>query len=302
MKFIRVEKEPNRMVRADGEAGTGIYFSSNSRMVDYYRDKTHVPYRIIEATPKQNCEIVDFTEKWRLEALIVFMREQIKERAKEWQFYIPPKINQKNYQRYGDMIQQFLRDKDIPHDAYLVNHQFDGSALPKGKQLVIVNEDAFVYRDIYNEFLEEGRRTRIRRLLTEASAPHLKVFKMSDSFDIWEEITNNRFIYNPATDHLIVGGNDPNYSSHSEEFYDSGEAGVFDDCVRGWIGVGRGYPSGIIHFAPPITKYFQENQEYADAVLRTIEFFAQHGATDTTAIRNFLKMGEQKFEDVWQVA
>lgn len=64
------------------------------------------------------------------------------------------------------------------------------------------------------------------------------------------QITNRRFMCNPQTGTLILG--DEIYgksicSSHAQEFYASKAEGRFDDYLRGWIGVSKGYPHGIIH-------------------------------------------------------
>ena len=67
------------------------------------------------------------------------------------------------------------------------------------------------------------------------------------------QITNRRFMYNPQTGTLILG--DEMYgksicSSHAQEFHASQAEGRFDDYLRGWIGVSKSYPHGIVHFAP----------------------------------------------------
>lgn len=71
------------------------------------------------------------------------------------------------------------------------------------------------------------------------------------------QIANRRFMYNPKIGILILG--DEMYgknicSSHSQEFYVSKADGHFDDYLRGWIGVSKSYPHGVIHFAPAVSK------------------------------------------------
>ena len=70
------------------------------------------------------------------------------------------------------------------------------------------------------------------------------------------QITNRRFMYNPQTGTLILG--DEMYgksicSSHAQEFHASQAEGRFDDYLRGWIGVSKSYPHGIVHFAPAVS-------------------------------------------------
>ena len=80
-----------------------------------------------------------------------------------------------------------------------------------------------------------------------------------DYFNI-QEIQNRRFMFNPQTGTLILGrqysGNTFVNGSHAEEHGKMNTGEPFDDFVRGWIGTGRSYKAGIIHFAPPIQKWF----------------------------------------------
>lgn len=149
--YIRIEKSPSNLTIADGEAGRGIYFSliKYPKMIDYY--KKHSPHgsRIIKATPKFKSNIVDLTEPIILNELINFMRDEIVGLSKRMPGYKKPNINKSNYQRYGSLIQSFLRGKKI--DGYIVNHEFVGSDLPTGKQLIVINEDMFEYEDVVEE-------------------------------------------------------------------------------------------------------------------------------------------------------
>ena len=74
------------------------------------------------------------------------------------------------------------------------------------------------------------------------------------AFDM-QQIENRRFMYQPQTGTLILGyqykGNHL-ASSHADEHFKSGAAEPFDSFIRGWIGSGKSYPHGIIHFAPNI--------------------------------------------------
>jgi hypothetical protein len=123
----------------------------------------------------------------------------------------------------------------------------------------------------------------------------VELFKSNDSYKI-TDIENRRFMYNPKTDELILGGNDINISSHAQEHSLSKAVGKFDDFIRGWIGSTKSgkYQYGIIHFAPAIM------QEYLDDdVFETIEHFIQHGATKNTIVRNLVKMGEYKLGELF---
>lgn len=150
-EFIRIEKNPHELVHATGEAGEGIYFSLSKypQMIRYYKEMTPEGYRVVSAHPKNGTIIYDFTKPENLTDLLNYMREEIDKISKRMDYYIKPKINQSNYQRYGTMIEDYIRRKLNGNvDAYIVNHEMSGSNLPKGKQMIIINEDEFEYEEI----------------------------------------------------------------------------------------------------------------------------------------------------------
>ena len=110
------------------------------------------------------------------------------------------------------------------------------------------------------------------------------------------QITNRRFMYNPQTGTLILG--DEMYgksicSSHSQEFYASKAEGRFDDYLRGWIGVSKSYPHGIVHFAPAVS------MEQFDCGFDALQMFARlEGVNEDTIVRGFCTMPEQRMGDL----
>ena len=104
------------------------------------------------------------------------------------------------------------------------------------------------------------------------------------------QITNRRFMYNPQTGTLILG--DEIYgkticSSHSQE------EGRFDDYLRGWIGVSKSYPHGIVHFAPAVS------MEQFDCGFDALQMFARlEGVNEDTIVRGFCTMPEQRMGDL----
>jgi hypothetical protein len=152
--FIRIEKDPYNLTKAEGEAGYGIYFSLSKypNMIDYYKKYTPNGYRVIYAYPKSNTQIHDFTTPQNLFKLLNFIKDEIDEQSKKMSAgYVKPKINKSNYQRYSYyIIPDYIRKElngDV--DAYIVNH--DAYNIPKGKQLIIINEDSFEYKEIKKE-------------------------------------------------------------------------------------------------------------------------------------------------------
>ncbi|WP_347037657.1 MULTISPECIES: hypothetical protein [Bacteroidaceae] len=110
------------------------------------------------------------------------------------------------------------------------------------------------------------------------------------------QITNRRFMYNPQTGTLILG--DEMYgksicSSHAQEFYASKAEGRFDDYLRGWIGVSKSYPHGIVHFASAVS------MEQFDCGFDALQMFARlEGVNGDTIVRGFCTMPEQRMGDL----
>ena len=102
----------------------------------------------------------------------------------------------------------------------------------------------------------------------------------SMSFDM-REIDNRRFMFSPQAGELILGRQYRGgqlYKSHAEEHFDSGAKAPFDSFIRGWIGTGRDYPDGVIHFAPNIGT---DNIPAFDNAFSTLQMFSENGAALT---------------------
>lgn len=118
-------------------------------------------------------------------------------------------------------------------------------------------------------------------------------------------IENRRFMYH-SDGILILGAEDVAKrsrglsKSHAEEY---GEAGrlieqtlpPFDEFVRGWIGVGKHYPDGIIHFAPHIPS---SCGLYFNTAFDFIEMTLKNGFNKKSVLRGFGKVWERPVSDV----
>ena len=117
------------------------------------------------------------------------------------------------------------------------------------------------------------------------------------AFDI-QAIQNRRFMFSPQTGELILGkqyrGNTL-VKSHAEEHGESGAKAPFDSFLRGWVGTGKDYKDGVIHFAPAIDA---GNAEQFDRAFSTVEMFARNGANGKTVIRGFGDVWEQPLSDL----
>ena len=106
-----------------------------------------------------------------------------------------------------------------------------------------------------------------------------------------QQIGNRRFLFNPKTGVLVLGRQYQETSlvnaSHAVELAD---AGITKDFVRGWIGTGRNYPKGVIHFAPCVDS---GNISLFDRAFDTLEMFRENGALAGTVVRGFGSRWEQ---------
>ena len=119
----------------------------------------------------------------------------------------------------------------------------------------------------------------------------------NDGFDM-QQIKNRRFMFSPQTGELILGKQYRGrqlYKSHAEEHAESGATAPFDSFIRGWIGVGKDYPQGVIHFAPHIEN---RNAELFDRAFDTLEVFVRNGAKGDTVIRGFGNQWEQPLQNI----
>lgn len=113
-----------------------------------------------------------------------------------------------------------------------------------------------------------------------------------------QEIENRRFLYSPQTGTLILGyqfHGKALVSSHAEEHGDSGIKEPYDNFLRGWIGTGKDYPDGVIHFAPNIDS---RAVEQFNRGFDTLEMFARNGAKEETVVRGFGDQWEQPLSNL----
>ena len=140
MKFIRIENNPHQITIADGEAGRGVYFSLSPSVARYYRGMSPSG-RVIYARQGKDCHIIDFRAASHNFHLIEYIKVRINKLAKEMSGYVKPRVNKKNYQRFGRLIEDYINEF-CPCDGYIVYH--GGPNIPSGAQLVARNLDKFI--------------------------------------------------------------------------------------------------------------------------------------------------------------
>ena len=118
------------------------------------------------------------------------------------------------------------------------------------------------------------------------------------AFDM-QDISNRRFMYNPKTGILVLG---QQYGktrglpgSHADDLTQAGIKNGFDDFVRGWVGTGKNYPAGIIHFAPNVDA---QNISLFNRAFDTLEMFQCNGALPDTVVWGFGRQWEQALSEV----
>lgn len=136
------------------------------------------------------------------------------------------------------------------------------------------------------------------RQLVPISAALMKIHTKTQAFNM-QEIENRRFLFNPRTELLVLGRQDQKSSrliaSHAVELAEAGITKNFDDFIRGWIGTGKAYPNGVIHFAPNIDK---QNIPLFEKGFSALEMFSVNGADAKTVIRGFGDIWEQPLASI----
>lgn len=119
----------------------------------------------------------------------------------------------------------------------------------------------------------------------------------TEYFDM-QDIENRRFMFSPQTGTLLLGvqySSNAIFYSHAEEHHRIGVREDFDRFVRGWVGAGKDYKDGIIHFSPnvPVTVTELFNKGFD-----TLEMFSRNNANGNTIVRGFGRRWEQPLSDI----
>jgi hypothetical protein len=140
---------------ADGEAGYGIYaYLPSPHMRGYYSSNGETVFEIeVDAAL-----VVDLTAASTMAKLIAYATALFARRAKEIPGYRQPAVNRKNIQRFGSVIEQFIRENYSDAMAWIVPH--NGPGIPDGKQVVIANERVIL--GFHEKFVGSVARERAR--------------------------------------------------------------------------------------------------------------------------------------------
>ena len=105
-------------------------------------------------------------------------------------------------------------------------------------------------------------------------------------------------MYSPQTGTLLLGvqySSNAIFYSHAEEHHQIGIREDFDRFVRGWVGTGKGYKQGVIHFAPNIPTNVPE---FFNKGFDTLEMFKRNNAKANMVVRGFGRTWEQPLKNI----
>lgn len=150
MIFLRVEKDRDGIHAFSGEAGHGIYClpANEKKLLQYYKDKSPPDARVVRFRTEYDARVVDLTKREEKKKLIAFIKQHIEEQAKQFQFYIRPKINVSNYHRQPWAIQTYIEEFHSDCIAYIIGHSSPSGFRQDGKQCVIRALDKFWFCDL----------------------------------------------------------------------------------------------------------------------------------------------------------
>ena len=130
--------EINESSVTHGEAGVGVYaFVPNSGMRTYYTSQGETCWRL----ELKDGFVADLSRGALLVDLVSFARGQVLENANRIPGYVAPRITTTNIQRYGRLVEMYVRSQLPDAKAYLVPHC--GPGIPTGVQAVIRDLSAF---------------------------------------------------------------------------------------------------------------------------------------------------------------
>ena len=117
------------------------------------------------------------------------------------------------------------------------------------------------------------------------------------TFDM-QDIGNRHFMYNPQTGSLLLWNQYKGqelYYSDAERLEKAEIKEPVEQFVAGWVGTGRSYKNGVIHFAPAIG--IQSAGRYGEG-FDTLVMFQANNANGQTVVRGFGKLWEQPLSKV----
>jgi hypothetical protein len=133
----------DKITFSDGECGYGVYaypVKYSAKMRAFYGEGgARTVFRLTLKTGY----VVDLTDPRIMPSLLIFAREQFARMKTQMTYYQEPKVNKSSIQRFGAIVEDFVRANYSDAAGYTISHELSGSNLPKAKQTVITKLDHF---------------------------------------------------------------------------------------------------------------------------------------------------------------
>lgn len=148
--YERVAREdPSRLTVSNGEAGRGVYgyLAPNKKMREYYsgkRGELSKDLKLVKFTVSG--KIVDLTKE--VDKLIEVAKSEIEKTAQSMKYYVKPKINKSNIQRFPHIIYQYMTTNHPNASGYIVIHK--GIGIPTSKQVIVTKPEKIKILSIEN--------------------------------------------------------------------------------------------------------------------------------------------------------
>lgn len=145
LRVQRAQVGGDSLRASDGEAGFGVYafFPRSSAMRRHYGAKgfNGAPATLWDIDLDASC-VVDLTQAGNMRDLLAYARGQFSELAATMPGYIVPKVSAHTIQRFGRIIESFVRDRHGWAKAWIIGHY--GVGIPHSRQIVIADDSAVV--------------------------------------------------------------------------------------------------------------------------------------------------------------
>lgn len=145
LRVQRAQVGGDRPRAATGEAGDGIYayFPKSAAMRSYYAGKRgqfdEVSLWDIDLDASR---VVDLTQPQNMAELLAYARGQFAQLARSMPGYVTPVVSAHNIQRFGRIVEGFVRAHRPWAGAWIIGHK--GPGIPTSRQVVIADESAML--------------------------------------------------------------------------------------------------------------------------------------------------------------
>lgn len=145
LRVQRAQVGGDRPRAATGEAGDGIYayFPKSTAMRRYYMGKrSEVGEASLWDIDLDASRVVDLTQPQNMAELLTYARAQFSQLERSMPGYVTPVVSAHNIQRFGRIVEGFVRAHRPWAGAWIIGHK--GPGIPTSRQVVIADESAML--------------------------------------------------------------------------------------------------------------------------------------------------------------